>query len=320
MSSVSAPVIIRNPKPVGGPKTRFNQFGLEFSRLLSDDYIHKKFLTVKYSGKGKAFVFSGKGTLDFKLGADKQETLATSSEVKLLTNIQGNNIEAKFDNKGGIRLWTNFGTYNLGKPVTISAKAKTNNSFNFFSGHLAVEYETPQVKVQTRFDLKKNNVPLLNEKILFNYDRFQIGAVAKLNLLSYTLSRYNFYLGYAERDFSLFGEHTSKRKDAIDLGKLAVGAIYRRAGNDYVFKASYRPTNAQQLRVKVGTVNNINKDTVLRAKINNNAKLTLSSKFRYNSNLTVVAGTQVNLLEPATFLTNKTIPIPLGLSFEFNYA
>jgi len=307
-------------RPVGAPKTRFNQFGLEYGRLLSDDYVHKKFLTAKYTGKGNSFIFSGKGTLDFKLGSDKQERPVTSSEVKVVTNIEGRNIETKFDNKGGIRVWSNLGTYNIGKPFNITAKVKTNNAFNVWSGHLALDYQTKQFNLQTRFDLKNGNIPLINEKIIFNHDHFQIGAVAKLNLATYTLSRYNVHLGYTEKDFSIFAEHVSNNKTKFDIGKLLLAAIYRRAGNDFVVKASYRPHKVETLRFKVGAIANINKEAIVRAKINNNTKLTLSTKYKVNSNFTLVAGTQINLLDPSSFLTNKTIPVPVGLSFEFNYA
>jgi len=311
--------VVLSPRPAGGPKTRFHQFGLEYSRLLSDDYVQKKFLTVKYAGKGTNFIFNGKGTFDFKLGADKREQPVTSSEVKLITNVEGRNFETKFDNRGGIRIWGDFGTYTIGSPLNITAKVKTNSAFNYLSGYLSFGYRARGLDLQTRIDLKNGNIPLLNEKLVFNYDRFQIGVVTKFNLLAHTLARYNLYLSYAERDFSVFAEHTSRNKNKVDLGKLVLGAIYRRAGNDYVFKASYRPWKTEQLRFKVGAVTSLNRDTAVRAKINNNAKLTLSTKFKYNSNLTLVAGTQVNLLEPATFFTNRTVPIPLGLSVEFNY-
>jgi len=310
----------RSLRPVGGPKTRFNQFGLEYGRLLNDDYVHKKFLTVKYAGKGQSFIFNGKGTLDFKVGADKKEHPVTSAEAKFVTNIEGRNLETKFDSKGVIRAWANFGTYNIGRPVNITAKVKTNNAFNYLSGYLGVEHQTRQFNVQARLDLKNGNIPHLNHKLTFNYDRFQLGAVAKLNLQAHNLARYNLFLGYAERDFSVFAEHLSRNKTKFSIGRLLAGAIYRRGGNDYVAKVSYRPEKKDQVRVKVGAVVNVNRDTVIRAKINDKTKLTLSSKFRYNSNLTLVAGTQVSLLDPSSIFTNKTVPIPLGLSVEFNYA
>jgi hypothetical protein len=309
----------RSLRPVGGPKTRFNQFGLEYGRLLNDDYIHKKFLTVKYAGKGQSFIFNGKGTLDFKLGADKKEHPVTSAEVKFITNIEGTNLETKFDSKGVIRAWANFGNYNIGRLVNITAKVKTNNAFNYLSGYLGVEHQTRQFNVQARLDLKNGNIPHLNHKLTFNYDRFQLGAVAKLNLHAQNLARYNLFLGYIERDFSVFAEHVSRNKTKFSVGRLLAGAIYRRGGNDYVAKVSYRPEKQDQVRVKVGAVVNVNRDTVIRAKINDKTKLTLSSKFRYNSNLTLVAGTQVSLLDPSSIFTNKTVPIPLGLSVEFSY-
>lgn len=306
-------------RPVGSPKCRFNQFNLDYGRILSDDYVHKKLLTVKYAGKGNFFTVNGKGTLDFKLGADKREHPVTSSEVKLITNVEGRNVEAKFTNRGEIRLWGNFGTYTIGKPFILTTKVKTNSAFNRFSGNLSLEYQGSGLNVWTRLDLKEGQVPYLNEKMNFRFDKFQLGYAAKFNLLAYTLSRYNFFLSYNERDFGVIAEHVSRNKTKIELGKLILAATYRRADNDYIAKVSYRPHKADQVRVKVGAVANINKNTTIRAKINNDAKLSLSSKFRYNNNLTVVAGTQVNLLDPSSLLTNKTIPVPLGVSVEFTY-
>jgi len=310
---------ILSVKPAGAPKSKFNQFNLEYSRLLNDDYVHKKFLTLKYAGKGQSFIFNGKGTLDFKVGTDKRELPATSSEVRFITNIEGRNIDAKFDNKGQIRVWGNFGVYNLFKPVVVTAKVKTNNAFSAYSANVGAEYQGTQSNVQLRIDLKNDNIPFFNQKVLYNDGKFQFGYAAKINLIAYTLARYNLYFGYKEKDFTAFIEHASRNKKKMEVGKLMFGGIYRTGGNDYVLKASYRPHKIEQLRFKLGTVASINKDTTLRAKVNNNAKLTLSSKFKYNSNLTVVASTQVNMLDPSTFFTGKTVPIPLGLSVEFNY-
>jgi hypothetical protein len=292
---------------------------LDYQRLLTDDYVQKKFLTVKYSGKGNFFDFSGKGTLDFKLGADKKEQPVTSSEVKLVTNVEGRNLETKFDSRGLIRVWGNFGTYKIGQPMIVTSKVKTNNAFNRFSGRLSLEYKGAQSNIFTSLHLKDGNAPYFSEKMVFNYNQIQTGYAVKLNLLAYTLARYNLYFAYNERDFGIVAEHVSRNKTKIELGKLILAATYRRAGNDYVLKASYRPYKADQFRFKLGTVAKLNKDTTVRAKINNNTKLTLSTKFRYNSNLTLVAGTQVNLLDPSSFATKKTIPIPLGLSVEFAY-
>jgi len=75
----------------------------------------------------------------------------------------------------------------------------------------------------------------------------------------------------------------------------------------------------EEFRFKLGTQLKVKKDITLKAKINNNTKFTVSSKFKYNNNLTVIAGTQINLLDPSSFFTNKTIPIPLGINLEFSY-
>jgi len=250
----------------------------------------------------------------------KKEQPVTSSEVKVITNIEGRNLETRFDNKGGIRLWGNFGTYTIGKPMILTAKLKTTNAFDKLSGNLSLEYQGSGTNIWTRLDLKNENVPYFNEKMIFKVDKLQIGYAAKINLLAYTLARYNFFLAYTEKDFGVIAEHVSRNRTKVELGKLLLAATYRKAGNDYIAKVSYRPHKGDQFRFKIGAVANINKDIVFRAKINNNTKLSLSSKFKYNNNLSLVAGTQVNVLDPSSSLTNKTIPIPFGLSVEFNYA
>lgn len=307
-------------RPVGAPRNRFCQFNLDYTKILGDDYVHNKFLTVKYAGKGNFFSVSGKGTLDFKLGADKREQPVTSSEVKLVTNVEGRNLEAKFSNRGAIRVWGNLGTYSIVKPLIITSKIKTNNAFSSFSTNLGFEYQGSGVNVWTALHLKEGLAPYLAEKMIFRVDKFQFGYATKLNLTAYTLARYNLFLAYAERDFGVVAEHVSRNKTKIELGKLLLAATYRRAGNDYIAKFSYRPHNSEPYRFKVGGVFSLNRDTAFRFKINNNAKLSLSSKYRYNSNLTLVAGTQVNLIDPARSLTKKTIPVPLGISLEFTYA
>lgn len=314
------PPLAKIARPASAPKTNFTKFGLDYGRLLTDDYVHKKLLTLKYTGKGSSFTVNTKGTLDLKLGADKRETPVTSSEVKITTNIDGRSLETRFDSKGIIRLWGIIGTYNIVKPLFLTAKLKTNNAFNRLSGNICAEYQGAQTNVFTRLDLKDGNVPYLNEKLIFRSNQFQVGYAVKFNLSNNSLARYNFFAAYLERDFNLVAEHVSRNKANPELGKLIVAASLRRGGNDYVVKASYRKYKAEQLRLKLGTVHNLNKNTVLRAKIGNNAKLTLSSRFRYNSNLNIVAGTQINLLNPGTYPTGRTVPIPLGITLEFNHA
>lgn len=306
-------------RPASAPKSNFRSFNLDYGRLLTDDYVHKKLLALKYTGKGYNFTVNAKGTLDLKLGADKKETPVTSSEVKLTTNIEGRSLETKFDSKGVIRLWGAIGSYHIVRPFFFSAKLKTNNAFNKFSGYLCAEYQGDQTNIFTRLDLKNGNVPLINEKMIFRVNQFQVGYAAKLNLQANSLSRYNFFAAYNEKDFGVVAEHVSRNKTKVEIGKLIIAATLRRGGNDYVMKTSYRPHKAEQLRLKLATVYNVNKNAVVRAKVNNNAKLTLGTRWRYNSNLSIVAGTQINLLNPSTYPTGRTVPIPLGVTVEFSH-
>ena len=104
------------------------------------------------------------------------------------------------------------------------------------------------------------------------------------------------------------------------MGKLNLAATYTRAGNDYIAKISYQPHKVEQVSFKVGALANIDRNTAFRAKINNKSKLSLSLRYRLNSNLSIVAGTQANLLDPSSgSASHKVLPVPFGLNLEFNY-
>jgi len=51
-----------------------------------------------------------KGTLDLQGTHYSKPKPKTSSQVKVITNVNGRDVEVKFDNKGVIRLWANLGT------------------------------------------------------------------------------------------------------------------------------------------------------------------------------------------------------------------
>jgi hypothetical protein len=317
--STPVPTIGATTKVVGAPKSQFHQFALEYSRILSDDYCHKKFLTTKYAGKGNRFLFNGKHVLEFKQNADKTESPATSTEVKLVTNIEGKNVEAKFDSKGLLRVWTNWGEYNLWKPMSIVTKIKTNNTFKKLSGSVCSEYKGPHCDASVRLDVKDGLIPFLNQKTILREGKLSGGYATKLNLQNFSFRRYDAFISYRFKDLDLYLEHVSQNKEKLTPGKLIFGSVFKKGNNAYVARASYRPAKENHLRFVLGTHAKVNDKTELRAKLDSNAKLSLATRFRYNSNLSVVAGTQVSLTNPGTFVTGRLIPIPLGLTVEFSY-
>jgi len=308
-----------NTKPVGAPKAQFHSFALEYSRILSDDYCHKKFLTTKYAGKGNKFLFNGKHVLDFKQNADKTESPTSSTEVKVVTNIEGKNVETKFDSKGLLRVWTNWGEYNLWKPMSIVSKIKTNDTFKRVSGWISSEYKGPHCDATVRVDVKDGLVPYLNQKTILREGKLTGGYVTKLNLQNFSFRRYNAFVSYGFKDLDLYLEHESQNKEKLTPGKLIFGSVFKKGGNAYVARASYRPAKENHLRFVLGTHTKINDKTELRAKLDSNAKLSLATRFRYCSNLSIVAGSQVNLTNPGAFVTGRLVPIPIGLTLEFSF-
>jgi hypothetical protein len=308
-----------NTKVAGAPKTQFHQFGLEYGRILSDDYCHKKFLTTKYAGKGNKFIFNGKHTLEFKQNADKSESPSTSTEAKIVTNIEGKNVETKFDSKGLLRVWTNWGEYNLWKPMSIVTKVKTNNTFKKLSGWISSEYKGPHCDASVRLDVKDGLVPYLNQKTILREGKLSGGYATKLNLQNFTLRRYDAFVSYRFKDLDLYLEHVSQNKEKLTPGKLIFGSVFKKGDNAYVARASYRPAKENHLRFVLGTHAKVNDKTELRAKLDSNAKLSLATRFRYSQNLSIVAGTQVSLTNPGSFVTGRLVPIPLGLTVEFSF-
>jgi hypothetical protein len=45
-------------KVSGSPKSKFQDFSLDYGKFLTDDYAADKLLVVKYTGKGQTFVYS----------------------------------------------------------------------------------------------------------------------------------------------------------------------------------------------------------------------------------------------------------------------
>jgi len=320
MATTSLPVSTPIVKVIGSPRSKFNDFSLDYSKILSDDYVHNKFLTLKYAGKGTRFNFAGKETLEFK-EKDGKEVKAVGSEVKVVTNVNGINVETKFDSKGLVRVWTHWGRWNLGKPVDVSTKLKTDTNFSAPSGWVNVDYTTGRLSTSVRLHLKKDRTPYLAHKIQYIQGDFAGGYVAKNNLNNFGLRRYNLFGSYVHKDIGLHLEHVNTSLDAFSLGHVVFGVLYRFRGNPIVVKTTYRPEKKDHLfKVVAGTHYKVNKNTDLRVKVNSAGKLALSSKFKVHDNLSIVAATGLNLHTPGEYWNpKKTTRIPVGLSFEFSF-
>jgi hypothetical protein len=332
MASTATTTVVSTPAPVkvvGAPKTTLRGWGLDYGRLLADDYLQKKFLTVKYTGKGSTFNFNGKEVFEF----NKEDKFAnTSNEAKLITNCHGKNWETKFDSKGLVRVWTNWGEHKIGKPVTLITKLKTNSTFSRFSGSLAAEFQASKCALTARVDVKQNYTPYLSEKIVFTDGKFKLGLFTKLNLSVFGLRRYNAFAQWSTKDLDLFLEHVSPNPNAVtatsngadvkglSLGKILLASVFRWKDTQFIARASYRSHKPDdRLRLVFGHITKVNDKLEVRGKADSHGKATFAGRYKCNSNFSFVASTQVNLKEPKKFLTGKTLPIPLGLGVEFSY-
>jgi hypothetical protein len=198
---------------------------------------------------------------------------------------------------------------------------KTTTAFDKVSGWACAEYKGPRCDASLRLDVKKGFVPYFNQKVLIRHGDLQVGYVAKLNLQNFTLRRYNAFAAYnVTKDLTFFLEHVSRNQEKLAPGRVILATLFRKNKSQYVARASYRPwRDNNQFRFVLGALTKVNNNTDLRAKVDSNAKLALSTKYRVSDNLNVVAGTSINLMNPGSYLTNRLVPIPLGLSIEFSY-
>jgi len=137
----------------GAPSVSFRILDSLSTPFFDDDYPHAKaFFTTKYKGVGEKFIVNGKGvvvndikttTTPAKEGENApteshSESWKSSGEVKLVTRLNDYSVtEAKFDNKGGVKFWSNWGTHDIGKNVNLWTKVKTSTDFTFFSAWVA---------------------------------------------------------------------------------------------------------------------------------------------------------------------------------------
>mmetsp|Transcript_71006 Transcript_71006/g.98657 ORF Transcript_71006/g.98657 Transcript_71006/m.98657 type:complete len:360 (-) Transcript_71006:105-1184(-) len=358
--SAEKPKLNTSTKAAGAPKARFNSFNLDYERPILDDFVHGKFLTLKYTGKGERFQVAGKEVLDFKQvtknGPDgkpvlvndkpvKEDAIACSSEIKYITNVRGRNIEAKFDSNNGVRLWSNLGEYDLGERFNFFAKIKTNKKFDTVSGNVHAEHKGKACNAHVRFDVKrKTDIQdyFFNNKVVLNYKPFRFGYQVKLSLTQFKLRRYNAFVHFNHNEFDGFVEHISKDTKALNLGEIILAGLYRKSGHQVAAKFSYshkqalankaiEASNADQTdpAKKAKTVSpfgftlagnfKINNKQNVRVKADQTGELALSHKVKCCDNFSIITGTKINLLNPGSFVTGRTIPIPLGVQVDFIY-
>jgi len=297
---------------------------------LNDDYLNKT-LTVKYTGKGSNFQLGAKETFTWATkttpapeGKDEpaktEEVKKFDQEVKVITNVEGKNVEAKFG-KGAIRAWADFGVFNIGKDINVTAKVKTNDTFSAWNGWVSGEYRGPHCNASARVEVKRGNKPYLNFKTILTEKDIRVGLVTKVGLQGFDVKRHDFFANYnVNKDLSLWLGHYTLENDAPKtLGTILGAAVYRLNKHSVVFQGSWQKSTGNILAT-FGARSQVNDNTLVRAKVNNKGLFSLVAKRTHNRNLSVLAGTELDLTNPASaYKKDRAIPVPLFVSFEFTY-
>jgi len=326
VSVVSTPTVVHVVS--GAPKANFRSFNHEYEQLLNDDYLNKT-LTVKYTGKGTNFQVAAKESFTYKTltieAKDKEpekkvDTTVFDKEVKIITNIQGRNVETKFTPKL-IRTWADLGVFNVGQDVNVTAKVKASNAFDQFNGWVNGEYKGKHCNANVRLELKKNNKPYLNTKVIMTEKDVRVGFIAKVGLNGFDIKRHNLFASYKiNKDLDAYlGHYTLDGDVSKDIGTIVGAAVYQINKHSVVFQGQWQKST-KALGATFGVSSKIDDKTSVRAKVNHKGLFSLLAKRVHCKNLSILAGTELNVLNPGdSYKATRNLPVPLMLSLEFTY-
>jgi len=324
------------PTILAPPKEFFRQFlNLHHNRVLNEDFPHEKLLTVKYKGVANNFIVNAKGSLTFKevavKGSEPQKTeekAATAGEVTLNTYFQGKSFATRFNSKGIMRLWTNWGNYHVGQPLEFITVLKADTAFQRVKAYVTAGYHGPNVDATTRLQVRhENNQPRFSvaEKVTVNQGSFWAGVYGDLDLATANITQYNALVGYnVNKNLHLYAEHLTvppKKGDAhlYRLGKLALTGVYKDANYWGLGQVVYDLTK-EAATFEGGVVYTVDSNTSLRAKVSHNADLTIGARYKLNKNVSLNVGTFATLKTPEKIVNkNRTVPIPFGVQVEFSF-
>jgi len=210
----------------------------------------------------------------------------------------------------------------LEDPSNVSSKFKTTNDFKYFSGWLQANILGDRLNYNVRLDRKRNGELLLNEKLHVHQDNLHFLGTAKLSLNNLKLARYNALLAYRHKDFDVVLQHLSRPKlEHLELGEFNLAGYYRFGAHQAGAKIIHRHWEKDSSKITgvIGGVFKVDKKTNVKAKIDTNTNLALSLKHKHSSNLWATIGTAISLSNPSTYVSQRFIPVPIGVQLEFFY-
>jgi hypothetical protein len=348
MATINKPVVdLKTPKVeivqvtplAGAPSVSFRSLDSFSSQFFDDDYVHGKFLTAKYKGVGTNFLVNAKASwkLDIKKDAKPKEASkegektpvvevpVTTGEAKLITRLSDKIVlESRFDQAGTVRFWANFGRYDLGRPVNVFAKVKTNSAIDWVSGWVGGALAGENYNYNTRLDKKRSGEFLINEKLHLFKDKFSFFTDAKLSLSNFTLRRYNALLAYREKKFDVVAQHVSRSppQEKLSVGELSLAVYYRHNKHQAAVKGSFNHWETdvdKRVTVALAGISSLDAKNTAKAKIDLNGNFAVSLKHKWDKNVTATISTGINLKKPESYVKESKIPVPVGFQFEFAY-
>jgi len=148
-------------------------------------------------------------------------------------------------------------------------------------------------------------------------------GICKLDKSEFGLTKFdsllNYKLGDANLSLSYNADSTTNPTVTFGLGKLQAGASYNYNKDlSFALNAVTKSTGDQnKFRLVLGAQAKVNKDLVVKAKVDQKAKLTSTLQYTIDDRLSLVTSAQLNFAGQAIDL-NKMIPLPIGYQLNFN--
>lgn len=287
--------------------------------VLDDEYNTKKLFTLKTKHAldiGHPLSVQSKLILDHDGKAGGQLVkIDPTSWIRLITSYDRLTFEA--------RLWENkvkvaFDAGYLDKPKhwNLFGHFRSNYHFSNFRAGLGLAWFDNNGYFASKLRVCNKKEAVFEGKALLNFGKWRLLDSTSVTLGSWKFHRNNTVLGYLDKDFDVFVQHDGK-SDVLKLGKLLGSLVYRyNANNQFAAQLAYENDKAT---FQLGGLFNVNKNSVIRAKIDDKLNFSTAGKFKVRKNVSLALSTSLALSQGAKAIDlSKTIPLPLGITVDLS--
>jgi len=140
-------------------------------------------------------------------------------------------------------------------------------------------------------------------------------------LTGFDIKRHNLFASYkVNKDLDVYlGHYTLDGDTPKDIGTIIGAAVYKINKHSVVFQGQWQKST-KALGATFGVSSRVDDKTTVKAKVNHTGLFSLLAKRVHCKNLSILAGTELNLTKPGdSYKATRTLPVPLMLSLEFTY-